>query len=226
MTDEKEKYNHLRRSAMHGKMPKRTDLSFSDRLKYCQLRLLHEYPDDKKIEEVIGRSMKQLGRYIQGNDIPLLVLAKLCEYSRVPIEWVVENEVANSRVTSLPDFVDNFWNVPQHIGQTCVEKDVDQDDVLPKPLKAPTPKELPAIKLEVFRAVGRLVVSLHKSEGIALPPDALLNEQSIAYNTLLKKAENPSDLEELESLLPWLEARLNRQLKTAKAEPGSGKHSA
>jgi transcriptional regulator with XRE-family HTH domain len=82
------------------------------------------------------------------------------------------------------------------------------------------------IKQDVFRAVGRLVASLHKAEGITLPPDALFDEQSSAYNALIERAEDPSDADELKSLLPWLETRLKRQLAAAKASPGTGKREA
>lgn len=91
---------------------------------------------------------------------------------------------------------------------------------------APASKELHTIKPEVFRAVGRLVTGLNKAEGITLPPDALLDEQSSAYNALIERAENPSDTDELNSLLPWLETRLKRKLSSAKAAPGTGKRPA
>ena len=79
------------------------------------------------------------------------------------------------------------------------------------------------IKPDVFRAVGRLVTSLHKAEGITLPPDALFDEQSSAYNALIERAVDPSNVDELKSLLPWLEARLKRELAAARTAPGSGK---
>ncbi len=82
------------------------------------------------------------------------------------------------------------------------------------------------IKPDVFRAVGRLVTSPHKAEGITLPPDALFDEQSSAYNALIERAEDPSDANELTSLLPWLETRLKRQLTAVKASPGTGKREA
>ncbi len=82
---------------------------------------------------------------------------------------------------------------------------------------------LRTINPDVFRAVGRLVTSLHKAEQITLPPDALFDEQSSAYNALIERAVDPSDTEELTSLLPWLETRLKRDLKAAKAQPGTGK---
>ena len=78
----------------------------------------------------------------------------------------------------------------------------------------------------VFKNVGHLVLRIHKEEGVKLPPDALLNEQSDAYNTLIERSEDPRDTDELMSLLPWLEARLRKALKTAVAEPGTGKRQA
>lgn len=94
------------------------------------------------------------------------------------------------------------------------------------PTKAPPSPRFHTIKPDVFRAVGRLVTRLHKAEGITLPPDALFDEQSSAYNALIEKAENPTDTDELTSLLPWLETRLKRHLSSAKADPGSDKREA
>lgn len=78
----------------------------------------------------------------------------------------------------------------------------------------------------VFKQVGRLVLRIYKEEGVKLPPDALLDEQSEAYNSLIARAEDPGSQDELISLLPWLEARLRRGLMVAVAEPGTGKHQA
>jgi transcriptional regulator with XRE-family HTH domain len=94
------------------------------------------------------------------------------------------------------------------------------------PSKAPKLKEVPGIDQSLFRQVGRLVIGVFKGSGVNLPPDALLDEQSGAYNALLARAEDPDDKEELTSLLPWLEARLKKQLSSARAEPGTGKHQA
>lgn len=91
---------------------------------------------------------------------------------------------------------------------------------------APNFKEFHTIKTELFRTVGRLVTDLHKAEGVTLPPDALLDEQSSAYNALIERVEDPSDANELNSLLPWLETRLKRKLSSAKAAPGTGKRPA
>lgn len=83
-----------------------------------------------------------------------------------------------------------------------------------------------SIDQTLFRQVGRLVGQVHKEEGVRLPPDAALDEQAEAYNALLARAEDPSDAAELESLLPWLEARLRKKLQAAAAEPGTGKRQA
>lgn len=94
------------------------------------------------------------------------------------------------------------------------------------PNKQPTHTSSRGIDQALFRKVGRLVGLVHKEEGVRLPPDAALDEQAEAYNALLARAEDPSDAAELESLLPWLEARLRKKLQAAAAEPGTGKRQA
>lgn len=89
----RDKYDYLRQAAMDARLPDRTDLSFQDRLKYAHLRLLHEV-DDSRLEEVIGRSEKQISRYTSGSDVPISVLLKISEWSRVPLTWILENELA------------------------------------------------------------------------------------------------------------------------------------
>ncbi|MEP2706234.1 MAG: helix-turn-helix transcriptional regulator [Roseibium sp.] len=94
------------------------------------------------------------------------------------------------------------------------------------PSKAPTAKDIRAINTEVFRQIGRLVTKVYKEESVKLPPDALLDEQSAAYNALIERAEDPGDTQELLSLLPWLESRLKKNLTANRKSPGSGKHQA
>lgn len=94
------------------------------------------------------------------------------------------------------------------------------------PSVVPSGPSFHTIKPDVFREVGRLVTKLHKAEGITLPPDALFDEQSSAYNALIERAEDPADANELTSLLPWLASRIKRNLLQAKAEPGAGKREA
>ncbi|POF29859.1 hypothetical protein CLV41_108285 [Roseibium marinum] len=81
-------------------------------------------------------------------------------------------------------------------------------------MKLPASSNLRTIDQTVFSQVGSLVLKVYKDESVKLPADVLLNEQASAYNALIARAENPSDTEELLSLVPWLEARLRKSLKT------------
>ncbi|QPC44597.1 helix-turn-helix domain-containing protein [Kaustia mangrovi] len=82
------------------------------------------------------------------------------------------------------------------------------------------------IQAEVFKEVSRAVARVHKEEGIKLPPDALSDELTRAYNALIERAEDAGDRDELLSLVPWLEARLRKRLREARAAPGGGKRRA
>ncbi|MDQ2084057.1 S24 family peptidase [Xanthobacteraceae bacterium Astr-EGSB] len=97
----KDKYDALRRAAVDGKLPDRTDLSFQDRLKFAHLRLFHEIDDERRIEEVIGRSEKQIARYTSGSDMPISVLLKIAEWSRVPLDWILENELKTINIYAI-----------------------------------------------------------------------------------------------------------------------------
>ncbi|MCY1705522.1 helix-turn-helix domain-containing protein [Pannonibacter sp. SL95] len=99
-----------------------------------------------------------------------------------------------------------------------------EGEMFADPSKRPAAAPVPAIDADLFRAVGRLILKVYKDEGVKLPPEALLDEQSGAYNALIARAEDPRDITELTALLPWLEARLRKSLAAAAAEPGSGKH--
>ena len=93
--------------------------------------------------------------------------------------------------------------------------------------KMAEPNHRPAIiDAALFRSVGRLVGRVHSEEGVWLPADALLDEEASAYNALITRADDPSDAAEFEALLPWLEAHLRKRLRTAAAEPGTGKRPA
>ena len=77
-----------------------------------------------------------------------------------------------------------------------------------------------------FRLVGKLVARVYKEEGVKLSADALLYEVSVFYQDLAVRADDPNDREEVETLLPWLEARVRRQIHKARDEPGTGKREA
>lgn len=89
---DREKYDVIRRAATFGHLPEWTNLSFSDRLKYALLRMIHLYDTDEEIEQEIGRSMKQLGRYIDSGDLPLSVLASMSKHSLTPMDWLLATQ--------------------------------------------------------------------------------------------------------------------------------------
>ncbi|MGX1099282.1 helix-turn-helix domain-containing protein [Amorphus sp. MBR-141] len=96
----------------------------------------------------------------------------------------------------------------------------------PEPPNPPSRQQGGSVDGALLRDVSRVVAAVHKSENVRLPSDVLIDEAATAYNELLARAEDPSDRDELESLLPWLEARLRKRLKAAREEPGTGKRSA
>ncbi|CAD7055259.1 XRE family transcriptional regulator [Pseudorhizobium halotolerans] len=74
--------------------------------------------------------------------------------------------------------------------------------------------------------VADLVVECYRRNGIKMPEATLAREVIARLSQLYKKADNPKDMEELFSLLPWLEKAIDRELGDAAAEPGTGKRSA
>mgnify|MGYP003147615587 CR=1 len=95
-------------------------------------------------------------------------------------------------------------------------------DSSPEPSDPPPPE----VDAELLRSLAKIVSECHAEAGQRLPGDALVREAADSYNELLTRAEDPADREELESLLPWFEARLRKRLKAAREEPGTGKRSA
>lgn len=74
--------------------------------------------------------------------------------------------------------------------------------------------------------VADIVVETHRKNGVRLPEAALAREVVSRLSQLYKKSDNPNDMDELFSLLPWLERSIDRELSEAKADPGTGKRSA
>lgn len=74
--------------------------------------------------------------------------------------------------------------------------------------------------------VGDLVVKTYRAHNVRLPDTALAQEIVRRISQLYQKAEDPKDMEELFSLLPWLENQIIKTMDDAAAEPGNGKHSA
>lgn len=74
-----------------------------------------------------------------------------------------------------------------------------------------------------LQQVSEIVSKVFRDEGIALPAVNHLNEYLKWNGELMKRADNPSDKGELESLLPWLEKKIRKELHEAKSAPGTGK---
>lgn len=92
--------------------------------------------------------------------------------------------------------------------------------------KAGASPDLATAAAEIMRLVGEAVSDTHRAEGARLPESALIGEISRSYAALLQKMDNPSDVNEARSLLPWLEGRLRKALREAATAPGTGKREA
>lgn len=78
----------------------------------------------------------------------------------------------------------------------------------------------------IMHRLGRLVATVHKAEGVKLPPEAIVAEAADLYNELVKRVTDWTDADEIEAVMPQLERLLVRKLQSAAAEPGTGKRSA
>lgn len=80
----------------------------------------------------------------------------------------------------------------------------------------------------VFALAGSTVYRVLNAEHIRVAEEALNSEIARAYNLIVERAEDLSDLEEVSALLPWLETVVRKDIKAAinEAQPASGKASA
>lgn len=92
--------------------------------------------------------------------------------------------------------------------------------------KADASPDMVAAAAEIVRLVGAAVSDIHKAEGIKLPEAALVVEISRAYAALLQRMDDPSDIDEAQALMSWLEARLKKGIREAATAPGTGKREA
>lgn len=89
-----------------------------------------------------------------------------------------------------------------------------------------TPSTSAAISATMFREVKRSVKRLNDAAGIHLPDEAIDQEAIKWYNELVAMARGNPDEGKLRLLLPALEYEIGDAIKSAVAEPGTGKHSA
>lgn len=75
----------------------------------------------------------------------------------------------------------------------------------------------------VFKAVKTMVRRVNEDAGIKLPIDAFDEEAIRWYNELVSMARGNLDEGKLQSMLPALEYELKQAVRTAAAEPGTGK---
>lgn len=78
----------------------------------------------------------------------------------------------------------------------------------------------------VLLEIQELVSREHADAGIHLSTEGLIRTAIEHYNAIILQAENPADLDEVRSLIPWAHRRIKRLIAAAKAEPGTGKRSA
>ncbi len=181
-----------------------------------------------KFEELIGERIKAAADKVGGLDqLARMTGVKrrtMYDYASGHTEPKISTIVAIAKAAECSiDWIATGHQVDVVISGIHGEKTLLQAKNSPRETANPT---LATIDQSVFKQVGRLVAKVHADEGIKLPTDALLDEQSSAYNTLIERAEDTGDTDELFSLLPWLEARLRKRLKAATAQPGSGKQQA
>lgn len=89
-----------------------------------------------------------------------------------------------------------------------------------------SPGDMIRAAAEIVQLVGATVASVHRTEGVKLPEAALVGEISKAYAAMLHRMDDPADLDEARSLMPWLETRLRKAIHDAAAAPGTGKREA
>lgn len=86
-------------------------------------------------------------------------------------------------------------------------------------------KHRQTIDQEILIEVRNIIATEHAEAGITLSSDNLMRTAVEHYNAMILQAENPGDVDEIRSLLPWMHGRVKRLIAAARAEPGSGKRS-
>ena len=74
----------------------------------------------------------------------------------------------------------------------------------------------------MLKVVGAEVLRVFEKEGVRIPLYHYSAELAEHTAALLRRMDDPTDVAELESLMPWLEGRIRKSL----AAPGSGKREA
>ena len=143
-------------------------------------------PDREVFAEQVGVSKNTLASYERGETEP--TVSVLDAYSKsfgINVRWVVSGE--GTMFTGRNSEIDNK-RLKQ--GTLSTEK----------------------IKPEIHSSVGEMVLELYGAPvEISACKDMLLITAK-AYNRLIERADDPTDTEELKSLLPWLKRQLEKSL--------------
>jgi len=109
---ENARYSNIRAAALAKQIPSLTDLSLAERLVFAWLVLVYDY-EDEEIERLIGRSVKQFWRYIEGQDIPLSVLLRISEVSEIPESYLILGLFPGRDASSTDGIVPEIAMIPR-----------------------------------------------------------------------------------------------------------------
>lgn len=82
--------------------------------------------------------------------------------------------------------------------------------------------DIAAAVLEGMKIINGVMTRIFQEEGVRIPPVNVVEEVTGHATALIARLDDPTDLDELHSLIPWLENRIRKSLK----QPGSGKREA
>lgn len=86
--------------------------------------------------------------------------------------------------------------------------------------------ETAVINPSIYKAIKKVLLETNSAFGIRLSDEARDDEAARWYNQLVAMATGNTDEGKLRSLMPALQYDINEAVKSAAAEPGSGKRSA
>lgn len=155
-----------------------------------RLREVRRYigdPDREVFAEQVGVSKNTLASYERGETEP--TVSVLDAYSRifgVDVRWVVSGEGGM------------FSERPPEISAKHINEEK---------LSAAT------IKQEIFSSVGCMVADRYGTRPAVPSYEDFLVASATAYNRLIERADDPTDVDELRALLPWLKRQLGKSLE-------------
>lgn len=83
-----------------------------------------------------------------------------------------------------------------------------------------------SVWVEAMTAIGLVVVRVYADEGVKLPASRIPDEMRKLFDEVRARVSDPFDRDEWSALVPWVEARLRKELREARRAPGTGKREA